>query len=84
MMICAQLVAYGRVMKFREAGKERQRRKEEMNGANGHSKHSEAYWEENSDYSDANSEKGHTNGYLRQTGKGEESDISTEDSEVIL
>ena len=84
-MICAQLVAYGRVMKFREAGKEKQRRKEEMNGANGHVKHSESYWEEeNSGYSDGNSEKGDTNGYLRRIGKGEESDISTEDSEIIL
>ena len=85
MMICAQLVAYGRVMQFREAGKEKQRRKDEKNGANGHVNHSVSYWEEeNSDFSDANSENGHTNGYLRQKGKGEDSDISTEDSEVIL
>lgn len=84
-MIFAQLVAYGRVMKFREAGKEKQRRKEERKGANGDVKHSGSYWEEeNSDYSDANSERGHTNGYVRHIGEREDSDVSTEDSEVIL
>ena len=84
-MICVQMVAYGRVMQFREAGKEKQRRKEEMNGINGHKKRPGSYWEEeNGESPRSNGVNGYTNGHAKNVGECEESDVSTEDSEIIL
>lgn len=84
-MILAQLVAYGRVMKVREAGKERQRRKDEMNGMNGHAKHSDSYWDEGNCKPSNARKVGFTNGHAKKFGKHDEPDCLTEDeSDVIL
>ena len=84
-MICAQLVAYGRVMKVREAGKERQRRKDEANGMNGHAKHSDSYFDDENSRPPSPRRVGFTNGHVKQFRKHEEPDCLTEEeSEVIL
>ena len=84
-MICVQMVAYGRVMHCRQAGKEKQRRKEAMKGANGHKKPLGSYWENgDGETPHTNGVNGYTNGRTKDFGESEESDVSTEDSEVIL
>ena len=84
-MICAQLVAYGRVMKVREAGKERQQKKDEMNGKNRHAKHSESYFDEGNSKPPSPRRVGFTNGSVKKFRKHEEPDCLTEEeSEVIL
>ena len=84
-MICAQLVAYGRVMKVREAGKERQQKKDEMNGKNRHAKHSDSYFDEGNSKPPSPRRVGFTNGSVKKFRKHEEPDCLTEEeSEVIL
>lgn len=84
-MICVQLVAYGRVMKVREAGKERQRRKDEMNGMNGHAKYSDSYWDEGNGKPPSPRKVDFTNGYAKEFEEFDEPDsLTEEESEVIL
>ena len=65
-MILAQLVAYDRVMRVREAGKERQRRKEEMNGTKGDAKHSDSYWDEGNNKPSNARKAGLMNGHAKE------------------
>lgn len=84
-MICAQLVAYDRVMKVREAGKERQQSEDAINGTNGRAKYSDSYFDEGNSKPPSPRRVGFTNGSVKRFRKHEEPDCLTEEeSEVIL
>ena len=85
-MIFAQLIAYGRVMKTREAGKERQRRKDETSGMNGYPKRSASYWDEDHGPPNNRGRKvGFANGHSKEFQRHDEPDsLTEEESEVIL